>query len=102
MAGFPIAVDNSKTGVPPATPIGAVVAKNQTVRANGLAIAVATDPLYPHGNPQVQPLCQSSPTVIKGYDTIRINNQPVAYVGSICSCTHIIATGIPTITVGPA
>ena len=69
-------------------------------------VATIADPLKPHGNPVNPKLKGYNKTcacaVIKtGSTTVLVNNKPVAWIGSVCTCTHyLIGPGEPTIMVG--
>jgi uncharacterized Zn-binding protein involved in type VI secretion len=103
MPGFPVAVGKLSitTPAPPAPPPGSVVSLNAAVTVNGSPIATVGESTWisTHGDPKVQPLCQALPPIIQGVMSIRVNAQPVAYVGSLCECGHAIATGVPSVTV---
>jgi len=100
MPGLPIAVNalSITNPAPPAPPPGAVIAI-RPILVNGQPVATVGDKIVPHGNPKIQPLCQAGSFITVGKPNILVNGKPVAFVGSLCSCGHLIATGIPTVLV---
>lgn len=70
-------------------------------------VATIADPIKPHGNPtnpKLQPgynkACGCA-VITTGSATVLVNNKPVAWIGSLCSCTHkLVGPGEPTILVG--
>ena len=83
---------------PPAPPPGVVIAFG-SVLCNGQPVATIGSKITPHGDPKVQPICQSGPIIVEGLPNILVNGQPVAHIGSACNCGHHILTGIPTVIV---
>ena len=101
--GFPVAVQKlSLTNpAPPAPPPGSVLVGIPTILVAGNPVAFQGSPLIPHGNPKIQPLCQTGPFIKATFvPTVRVSGIPIAHVGSICDCGHVIATGVPTVLVG--
>lgn len=101
-----IAIKGSITQVaPPAGPFGVVIAGMPNVYAMGSPVAFIGSPLGPHGDPDVEPLCDSGPFIsapgAASASRVFVNGIAVATVGSICNCGHVIATGIANINVGP-
>jgi uncharacterized Zn-binding protein involved in type VI secretion len=103
--GVPVAVQGLSITypAPPAPPPGSVLAGIPTILVGGKPVAFQGSPLTPHGNPKVQPLCQTGPYIISTFvPTVTVSGIPIAHVGAICDCGHAIATGVPTVLVGGA
>ena len=101
--GFPVAVQKlSLTNpAPPAPPPGSVLVGLPTILIAGNPVAFEGSPLTPHGDPEVQPLCQTGPFIKTTFvPTVTVYGIPIAHVGAICDCGHVIANGIPTVLVG--
>lgn len=92
-------------------PPGTVMSGAMTVFAgpSKRAVALMGSLVTPHGNPAIpvapgfNPICASA-TILTGSSTIMVENQPLAKLDQgMCSCGlhQIIATGEPTVTVGP-
>jgi uncharacterized Zn-binding protein involved in type VI secretion len=89
------------TPAPPAPPPGMVVVGIPTVTVAGNPIAYQGSPITPHGNPKIQPLCQTGPFISATFvPTVQVMGIPVAHVGALCDCGHKIAIGIPTVMIG--
>jgi uncharacterized Zn-binding protein involved in type VI secretion len=86
---------------PPAPPAGVVTSLNAQVLINGSPVATVGPSTWilTHGDPKIQPLCQKLPPILKGINSILVNGQPIAHVGSVCQCGHLVANGIPTVLV---
>jgi len=89
------------TPAPPAPPPGMVMVGIPTVTVAGNPIAYQGSPITPHGNPKIQPLCQTGPFISATFvPTVRVMGIPVAHIGALCDCGHKIAIGIPTVMIG--
>jgi uncharacterized Zn-binding protein involved in type VI secretion len=72
-----------------------------------LPVATVGTPIVAHGNPSnpkinpgYNPTCGHA-TIQTGSSSVLVNGKPVATIGSVCTCTHLLAgPGVPTITVG--
>ena len=68
------------------------------VTAEGFEVARETDTLQPHGCPQHVP---HGAVVSRGWQSVRVNGQPIAYVGATVTCpSNVVATGRVSVLVG--
>lgn len=68
------------------------------VFAEGFQVAREGDAFKPHGCSQHPP---HGAIVSFGWQTVRVNGQPIAYVGATVTCpSNIVATGRPSVLVG--
>lgn len=86
-----------------------VVAGVHTVMAEGRPVATVLDKVLPHGNftdpklqPGYNPVCECA--ILTGFNagfTVLVEGKPIALLGTMASCTHVIA-GIcaPTVICG--
>lgn len=107
-----VAVKASKTDIPgkPGTlvgPKGDVVSAASTVFADGKAVAFQTSKVSRHGNPDnprkkgFNPPCASATITSKTNPNILVEGNPIAVIGSVCSCGHIIdSEGVSSVVTG--
>lgn len=68
------------------------------VTVEGIPVARQQDALRAHGCSQHPP---HAATITYGWQTVTVNNQPIACVGALVSCpSGVMHTGRPTVIVG--
>jgi uncharacterized Zn-binding protein involved in type VI secretion len=99
---FPIAVEGSFTNnSPPAPGPGIIEIGALSVFATGLPVATVGDPLTPHQYTKFNPQCKLA-FVATGNPTVLVEGRPVAFLGSKCTCGHIVTVlCVPNVMVGP-
>jgi uncharacterized Zn-binding protein involved in type VI secretion len=71
---------------------------SENVLAEGIEVTRENDDLQPHGCPAHVP---HGAIVTRGFQTVKVNGRPVAYVGAAVSCpSGEVRTGRPTVWVG--
>lgn len=98
---MPIAVEGSFTNVaPPAPGPGIVEIGALTVFATGLPVATVGDPLTPHNFTKFNPQCALS-FIATGAPRVLVEGRPMAHMGSLCTCGHIVSVlCVPNVLVG--
>jgi uncharacterized Zn-binding protein involved in type VI secretion len=109
---FPVAVQFDTTDIPGVTgrlvpPMAPFTSLTPTVIAMGRPVLTMGSPVPTHGNPfnpkapGFNPPCAGATIVGKVIPNILVGGKPLAVLGSVATCTHmVLGPGAPTVVAG--